>query len=74
MTYVVGPGTGRCARCGRRLTDPVSAVLGIGPVCRARAALAGDLGPDVWQPDADMQADGIAAEPRAQAGVDEAHT
>ncbi len=27
---------GKCGRCGRLLTDPVSVELGIGPVCRER--------------------------------------
>ena len=27
---------GRCGKCGRMLTDPVSIQLGIGPICRAR--------------------------------------
>jgi hypothetical protein len=29
---------GICSRCGRTLTDPESIELGIGPVCRGRAA------------------------------------
>jgi hypothetical protein len=29
---------GRCARCGRQLTDPESIESGFGPHCRARAA------------------------------------
>jgi hypothetical protein len=29
---------GLCGRCGRTLTDPESIELGIGPVCRGRAA------------------------------------
>lgn len=27
---------GRCGRCGRQLTDPVSIATGIGPVCRTK--------------------------------------
>ena len=27
---------GRCGKCNRKLTDPVSIQLGIGPICRAR--------------------------------------
>lgn len=34
VTY--GRTTGRCAICGRRLTDPVSIAAGIGPICAAR--------------------------------------
>lgn len=29
-------GTGRCVRCGRRLSDPTSVVRGTGPVCAAK--------------------------------------
>lgn len=31
------PGTARCSRCHRPLTDPVSISLGMGPECRGRA-------------------------------------
>lgn len=28
------PGKTKCSKCGRKLTDPVSVALGIGPECR----------------------------------------
>lgn len=32
--------TGSCSSCGRALTDPTSKLLGIGPECRSRKAVA----------------------------------
>lgn len=29
---------GRCGRCGRRLTDPLSIESGLGPICQGRAS------------------------------------
>ncbi len=30
--------SGACSRCGRALTDPESCAVGVGPICRSRAA------------------------------------
>lgn len=36
--FVLAQASDRCLICGRKLTDPRSCLLGIGPVCRARSA------------------------------------